>query len=178
MFGNKSNVPELFTQLQAKNVINQIKNKTLGAVQSLWSSNSLNGERGSYRNTNEIVLACTTALFRAVICPGRETEGVMMWKLNSSVQLETAWSKTHTDPFPLNLINLTSFFNVLTDKSDTLRSKMKHSYIILRLCQPWPQRTRITLITASMWPITQKLHRAIIMACAACFPATAAAALC
>lgn len=33
MFGNKSNVPDLFTQLQAKNVINQIKNKTLGAVQ-------------------------------------------------------------------------------------------------------------------------------------------------
>lgn len=93
---------------------------------------------------NKIVLVCTKAIYSTIRFRNRT-----MWKLNS---------KLHEVKHTLTLVTLK------LDKShspcecvhwhlrQTLWGKTKHSYIILQLCQPWPHRTGIALITRNMWP--------------------------
>ncbi len=133
-------------------------------LQMGWISSS--GEEVSVTNTNKILLVYSTVKYGAVSRPGSNTERVLMWKLAAVWKLREA----NADPCSLCLLTAQT-------QRDS-EGKTKPPYIILWSCQPWPQRTTINLITRSMWPNRTELHRAIITACAACFPATASAASC
>lgn len=50
--------------------------------------------------------------------------------------------------------NVTGFLSICWQlrHGETLRRKTERAYVILRLRQPWPQRTTINIMTKSMWP--------------------------
>lgn len=168
---------------QTGNVINQkkkerekkkINKNPLGAVQPVWSSITNGMHQQIWKNTfAKKGKSNTETLSHCKLTSGFLTPGV---------QLVTAWNKSTRWPLVALPYTRQIFWASLGVCWQLRRwdseGKTKRSYIILWLCQPWPQRTTINLITTSMWPTRTELRRTIIMACAACFPATASAAWC
>lgn len=106
---------------------------------------------------------CVTVICGTARCLGSETEQVITLKRSSSSGL-----KLHGLKHMLTLLTPSYAWQTLRaslsvcwqlSHRETLRRKTQHSYIMQRLCQPWPQRTTINLITRSMWPNRTKTPR-------------------
>ena len=190
--GNKCNVPGYFTHTHThththahtpgKREMWLIRKKKKGKKKSTWSSSAcliLNHKwdaSADLKNTfakKTREAEHTETLSHCMLTSGFLTPGV---QLVSACNKSTSWPLV-TLPYTRQIFWASPSVCWQLRHRDS-EGKTKRSYIILRLCQPWPQRTTINLITTSMWPTRTELCGTIIMACAACFPATASAAWC